>query len=263
MEDLLNRMKLDGWCVVEDVIPTDEVATVRAGVLTATEKHRNPHAPKNIGHLSGVINHDQSVAAYLADGRLMGLVETLLGPFPRVSFTTATTNEPGNVRGGWHADWPFNQRNAGHIPAPYPDAVMHLTTIWMLADFTPETGGTLVVSGSHRMSNNPTGGFGPDDLEPYPTEVNATGKAGDVLVMDSRLWHATAPNITNEPRVAIVIRYAPWWLDLSVLMPDSATRERMQSVTGKRENQVPAMPTGVYEGLPDNVKPLFAHWVDR
>lgn len=45
MEDLLNRMKLDGWCVVEDVIPTDEVATVRAGVLTATEKHRNPHAP--------------------------------------------------------------------------------------------------------------------------------------------------------------------------------------------------------------------------
>lgn len=263
MQNLLNRMKLDGWCVVEDVIPSAKVAEVREGVLAATAKHRNPHAPQNIGHLSGVINYDQSVAPYLANERLMKLVEALLGPFPRISFTTATTNEPGNARGVWHADWPFNQRNAGRIPTPYPDAVMHLTTIWMLADFTAETGGTLVVSGSHRMSNNPTGGFGPSDLEPYPTEVNATGKAGDVLVMDSRLWHATAPNITNTPRVAIVLRYAPWWLDLSVLMPGSATRERMQAATGQRENQVPPIPASVYKGLPDNVKPLFVHWVDR
>ena len=27
-----------------------------------------------------------------------------------------------------NADWPFNQKNAGHVPSPYPDAVMHLTT---------------------------------------------------------------------------------------------------------------------------------------
>ncbi|MEM7537378.1 MAG: phytanoyl-CoA dioxygenase family protein [Chloroflexota bacterium] len=262
MNNLRNRMEVDGWCVVENVIPTVEVAPIRTNILAATAKHRNPNAPKHIGHLSGVINYDQSLALYLADTRLMALVEAMLGPFSRISFTSATTNEPGNERGGWHADWPFNQRNAGCIPAPYPDVVMHLTTIWMLADFTAESGGTLVVSGSHRMSNNPTGGFGPSDLEPYPTEVNVTGKAGDVLVMDSRLWHATAPNITNEPRVAVVVRYAPWWLDLSILMPSSATRERMQAATGKRENQVPPMPAGVYEGLPNNVKPLFAHWVN-
>ena len=262
MQDLLDRMKLDGWCVVENVIPTGEVAAVRENILTATDAHRNPAAPKHIGHLSGVINYDQSFAPYLVNERLIGLIEALLGPNSRISFTSATTNEPGNARGDWHADWPFNQRNAGCILAPYPDIVMHLTTIWMLADFTAETGGTLVVSGSHRMSNNPTGGFGPGLLGPYPTEVNATGKAGDVLVMDSRLWHATAPNMSNRPRAAIVIRYAPWWLDLSVLMPGSATRERMQAATGKGENQVPPIPASVYAGLPDNVKPLFVHWVD-
>lgn len=252
-------MALDGWCVVEDVIPANEVPLVRKSVLAATEAHRNPTAPKHIGHLSGVINYDQSFAPYLVNEQLFGLVEALLGHCPRVSFTSATTNEPGNARGDWHADWPFNQRKAGCIAAPYPDAVMHLTTIWMLTDFTMETGGTLVVSGSHRMSNNPTGGFGPGLLEPYPTEVNATGKAGDVLVMDSRLWHATAPNTTSVPRAAIVIRYAPWWLDLSVLMPGSATRERMLAATGREENQVPPMPAKVYKGLPDAIKPLFAH----
>lgn len=111
------------------------------------------------------------------------------------------------------------------------------------------------------MSNNPTGGFGIGELDPYPTEVNATGNAGDVLVMDSRLWHATAANLTNTPRTAIVIRYAPWWLDLSVLQPGSATRQRLQQATGKGENQVPLVPASVYAGLPERVKPLFAHWV--
>jgi len=254
-------MQLDGWCVVEKVIPADAVVAVGDGVLAATAQHRNPNAPKQIGHLSGLINYAQSFAPYLADERLLGVIEGVLGPHVRISFTTATINEPGNERGGWHADWPYNQRNAGCLPAPYPDLPMHITTIWMLAPFSTTNGGTLVISGSHHMPNNPTGGFGIGELEPYPTEVNATGNVGDVLVMDSRLWHATAVNLTNTPRTAIVIRYAPWWLDLSVLQPGSATRQRLQQATGKGENQVPLVPASVYAELPAQVKPLFAHWV--
>ncbi|MFN8440473.1 MAG: phytanoyl-CoA dioxygenase family protein [Caldilineaceae bacterium] len=262
MNDLFTRMKLDGWCVVENVIPADEVAIVRQGVLTATAQHRNPNAPKNIGHLSGLINYDQSVAPYLANDRLLTLIEGVLGPHVRISFTTATINEPGNARGGWHADWPFNQRNAASILAPYADLPMHITTIWMLSDFSAANGGTLVISGSHHMPNNPTGDCGLAELEPYPTEVNACGKAGDVLVMDSRLWHATAANLTNEPRAAIVIRYAPWWLDLTVLRPDSLARQRLLQVTGKGENQVPLLPASVYAKLPETVQPLFVHWLE-
>ncbi len=261
MDTLRTRMQLDGWCVVEDVIPTAQVAAVRTAVVEATARHRNPNAPQHIGHLSGVINYDQSLAPYLADGRLLGIIEAILGPHVRISFTTATINEPGNARGDWHADWPFNQRNASCIPAPYPDVAMHITTIWMLSDFRADTGGTLVVSGSHHMNNNPTGSNSWAALAPYPTETNAAGKAGSVLVMDSRLWHATAPNLTNDPRVAVVVRYAPWWLDLSVLRPGSPTREHLLKTTGKHENQVPAMPPAVYEQLPDAAKPLFVHQV--
>lgn len=260
--DAQTRMHLDGWCIVEDVIPAHEVEAVRHATLETTSRHRNPKAPRNIGHLSGVINYDQSVAPYLATPHLLTLLEGILGPHVRISYTTATINEPGNARGGWHADWPFNQNNAGAIPAPYADRPMHITTIWMLSPFSAETGGTLVVSGSHHMPNNPTGGYGPAALEPYPTEINAIGKAGDVLVMDSRLWHATAPNMTDQPRVAIVVRYAPWWLDLSVLNPSSATR-KLLTATGRPENQVPPMPAPVYKGLPEQTKPLFAHWVDQ
>jgi hypothetical protein len=95
MSEYLTRMQLDGWCVVENVIPADEVAAVRSGILAATAQHRNLQAPKNIGHVSGVINYDQSVAPYLAEPHLLGLIEALLGPHVRVSFTTATTNGTG------------------------------------------------------------------------------------------------------------------------------------------------------------------------
>ena len=107
----------------------------------------------------------------------------------------------------------------------------------MISPFTHETGGTLVVPGSHRSTDNPSGQNGVDPLNPYPTDMQATGDAGSVLIFDSRTWHAAAPNETKNPRVSVVARYAPWWLNLDVLMPgfsgsdphggwDRETRER-------------------------------------
>ena len=52
--------------------------------------------------------------------------------------------------------------------------------------------------------------------ETFPTEINVTGPTGSVLLFDSRLWHSTSPNETDAPRVALAVRYAPWWLNLEV-----------------------------------------------
>ena len=262
LQQCLIRVAMDGFCVVENAVPAGEVVAVRQVVERVTEEYgRDAAKAKGIGHVPGFIRYDQSLAPYLAQPELMGLIVGLLGPETRVSFTTATINYPGNPRGGWHADWPFNQRNAGRIAAPYPDAVIHLTTLWMLSPFTKENGGTLLVPGSHRQPNNPTGDMGIDPAAPYPTEVNATGPAGSVLVLDSRVWHATAANATDEPRVSVVVRYAPWWLNTRVLMPGSAERERLLK-SGRTENDQPPLPVKVYENLPEMTKPLFAHWIE-
>lgn len=255
-------MEIDGWCVLDNIIPQERLNEVHDQTITSTNLNRNPDAPANIGHVSGFLKYDQSLGPFLTDFRLLNLVDALLGQHFRISFTTATINEPGNARGSWHADWPFNQRNAGHVPAPYPDVVMHLTTIWMLSSFDGENGGTLVVPGSHRASNNPTGDNGVDPDVPYPTELNVTGDAGSVLVMDSRLWHATAANTSKDSRVAVVVRYAPWWLNLKVLEPDSVDRRFLVDATGKKENLVPTLPQKVYDGLPAELKGLVYHWVE-
>jgi hypothetical protein len=261
LEDAVRHVQVDGWCVVEEIIPVDKVDAVRESVEATVAVYRRPDAPEGIGFVPGVISVNQSFAPYVADRYLLRLVEALLGEHVRISFTSAIVNYPGNKRGEWHADWPFNQRNAGHIPAPYPDAVIHLTTLWILSPFTTENGGTLIVPGSHHTTTNPTGNNGVDPLGSYPAETHVTGPAGSVLVMDSRLWHATAPNCSDRPRVALAVRYAPWWLNLEVLMPGSVERTRMVDETGKTENIVPPVPPHVYGALPDDVKPLYRHWV--
>ena len=260
-QQLLQRLRTDGWCVIEDVIPAEQVDGVRQQVEQSVAEHRDPQAPAGIGHVSGFIRVDQSLAPYLAAPPMLALAEAMLGSHVRISFTSATINYSGNARGGWHADWPFNQNNAGHIPAPYPDAVMHLTTLWMLAPFTADNGGTLIVPGSHRSNNNPTGDNGVDPMAPYPSEMQAVGPAGSVLVLDSRLWHATAPNSTEQPRVSVVVRYAPWWLNTQVLLPGSADRLHMVDAVGAKENKVPPVPPEVFAALPEEAKPLFRHWV--
>ncbi len=264
IEEQLLRLKLDGWCVVDAVIPEDEVRAVRESVAAATDRHNRPDAPSKIGHRTGLINYDQSFAPYLAAPRFLSLIKALLGSHARISFTSAMINYPGNARGTLHADWPFNQHNAGHIPAPYPDMVAHVTTLWMLSPYRVENGATIVVPGSHRMETNPSAAnCGHDEAVPYPTEIQVTGSAGSVLVMDSRMWHAAGANRSDEPRVAMAIRFAPWWLNLNGLMPGAKERARLQKETGLRENEVEAVKRDVFAGLPAAVKPLYEHWVEH
>ena len=46
-------------------------------------------------------------------------------------------------------------------------------------------------------------------MRPYPSEMQVKGAAGSVLIYDSRLWHAVASNQSDQPRVALIVRYGP------------------------------------------------------
>jgi hypothetical protein len=263
-EQLARQVGERGYCILPEVIPAAVVGAVCADVLGVDSAHSRPDASPNRGAVSGLINHTQSFTPYLADPRLLWLTTALLGEHVRISYTSTIISYPGAQRLKWHADWPFNQDNAGHIRAPYADVLVHLTSIWMLTDFTVENGATLIVPGSHRQSNNPTGGNGVDGMAPNPEEISITGPAGTVMVMDSRTWHATPSNHSEDTRVGLAIRWAPWWLNLDILMPGSDERARMvDEVEGAKDNQVPAVKPEVFARLSPAVKPLFRHWVDR
>ncbi len=278
IEEKLHQLKMNGYCVLEGIIPEDKIDAVRESVVTAQAAHHEKAEAElaktrsrghrvgvqGVANLRGVINETQTFAPYLADERIMAITDALFGSYVRISCTDCVINYPGNERGYWHSDWPYNQTNATHIPAPYPDTIMHLSTIWMLTPFGPETGGTYIIPGSHRTDDNPSaaGISGIDPDAPYPTETQASGPAGSVLLYDSRLWHAVPPNRSDTPRVAIIVRYAPWWLNLNPTQAGNPEHARMVIETDGKNYDSPLIRADVYESLPDNVKPLYRHWVE-
>ena len=264
LAEAVEHIRLRGFCVVEGLLSPEEAEPLRerlpkAGIYKYDPKSKAQADSQGFATGAGVINFDPSIASHLANRRILDIAEALLGSHVRVSVSGCVVNHPGTNRREWHADWPYNQGFEVCLPSPYPDLILQLATLWMLSPFRDDNGGTLVVPGSHRSSNNPTGDNGVEPYSPCPGELQVTGTAGSVLVYDSRLWHASGPNRSDSPRVALVARYVPWWLNLNPIISGSAEFEARKAVGGKKVYAVPPVSTQTFAALPDHAKPLFLH----
>ena len=264
LEEILHHLSTDGFCRLPEAIPREKVGHVRESVERTVQSEHD----RNSGG-AHLIEFDQSFAPYLTDERITEVARRLWGPYFRISFTRYVSQRPNldarpggpGQHGNWHSDWPYGQRYEGHVVSPYSiNTMMTFTTLWMLSPFTPETGATFVVPGSHKAGNNPTGGYGVAGDARYPTEHQITGEPGDVLLFDARTWHAAGINISDHTRSAMRICWVPWWLNVNILDPSSVERIPMEQA-GKGPFVVRPLPSGVYEILPEDVKPLFHHWV--
>jgi hypothetical protein len=82
-------------------------------------------------------------------------------------------------------------------------------TVWLLDDFTTENGALRVVPGSHRSGQRPQDVLAHPD-RPHLDEVLVTGRAGDLVVMNSHLWHGGTANRTEGRRLALHAFYCRW-----------------------------------------------------
>lgn len=130
----------------------------------------------------------------LLDADVLEHVRHVLGPrFKLSSLNARSANPRSEDRQPLHVD-------AGAVP----DAAGYwvCNTLWMLDDFTPENGSLRVVPGSHRWGQRPQDVLS-DPHQPHPAEVLVTGRAGDVVVMNSHVWHGGTENRTPHRRLAL------------------------------------------------------------
>ena len=276
-DEILNHLDVEGYAIIEGVIPASEIVQVRENVAAGLRQQREEAEEKasdirSKGHriggagiqaLPGIINDDQSFAPYLTDDRIINTLQSLFGDYHRITGMGAIANHPDNDRGYWHADWPYNQTNAAHIPAPYADTCIKLSSLWMLTEFNAHTGGTLVIPGSHRSQTNPSSGDLFDREAQHPAELQISAPAGSVMLFDSRLWHCVAKNHSDEPRYAINVSYAVWWLNLQPTRLDSAEYTQMVVETNGKPNVTPLIPASVFDSLPTKLQSLLRHWVEN
>jgi ectoine hydroxylase-related dioxygenase (phytanoyl-CoA dioxygenase family) len=74
-----------------------------------------------------------------------------------------------------------------------------LNMLIMVHDFTIENGGTLILPKSHLKEGEPTKEFWDKN------KISLTGKAGDLIIWNSNVYHASGINKTQSDRIAIPI----------------------------------------------------------
>ncbi len=262
IDEYVEQIRRDGYCVVENVIGADDVDSVRDDAIAVT--HEDKRYQPELGGIAvaqDLINSSQVFAPFLLSPPLIGVIRALLGPLPRVNSASALVTYPGNQQGDWHTDWPYSDEFKDYMPTPYPDLTMHLSTLWMLTSFNRMTGGTRIIPGSHRWGDSPQHREGFDLFSMHPEEVQVEGEAGSALVWDTRAWHAIAPNRSDERRVAIAARYEPWWLNSNPQV--NGTPERL-SMMGETEpsHGFTRVRAEVYESLPEDIQSLFVNNVE-
>jgi ectoine hydroxylase-related dioxygenase (phytanoyl-CoA dioxygenase family) len=95
----------------------------------------------------------------------------------------------------------------------------------MLDDFTEENGATHVLSGSHRLADQP-------GRRGFDRATRAVGPAGSIVVFNSNLWHAAGVNRSKAPRRALTIVFTRPSLKQQLDYPRARIRPGRSSVPG-------------------------------
>jgi len=143
IEAYLQSLRVQGFCVVERVIPEDQVSTVRESVHRGRqllqqdreaersrrlelERRRNPNAQIGDGPVRPPqapnaelcdIARNETFAEYLAEPRVLRVAKAMLDPHIRISQTEVNKSSKPTAealseeqlkRRGWHSDWPHD-----------------------------------------------------------------------------------------------------------------------------------------------------------
>jgi ectoine hydroxylase-related dioxygenase (phytanoyl-CoA dioxygenase family) len=134
---------------------------------------------------------------------------------------SANIATPGGAGGLLHADQVF-------VTEPWPaHEPQGVNVAWCLDEFTEDNGATRFVPGSHRLNRSPR----PEDGD---ASVPAIAPAGTMIAFESRLWHRTGANRTDDRnRAALFAWYSRtiyrtqenWFLSLSPWVLEGASDE--------------------------------------
>ncbi len=105
------------------------------------------------------------------------------------------------------------------------DFPIMLNCLIMVDDFTIDNGGTYLLPQSHLEERKPS------DEEFFAKAIQATGKAGDILVFNANVWHASAPNGTQSDRRAIPFTISKSFMKQLLDYPRAIGYDRMQTFT--------------------------------
>lgn len=185
-----------GFTVLEGLLTEAEANDAREKVLARLDQAA--HDDDGIMRLPNLLAWEAGFEKLVCHPRLLALAQRMLGKDARLAAVGGRVLMPDCDLGGLHVDYPYWAMDPG-MPVEPP---LMMQVIWMLEPFNEENGGTWVAPGSQAW------GRYPEESQFKAGAIQAAGNAGDAVVSHGLLWHRTAINRADKPRVALLINYS-------------------------------------------------------
>ena len=112
---------------------------------------------------------------------------------------------------------------------PYDSShVFFMQCAILLEDQHEANGCTVLVPGSHRSNEYAA-------QTSFDTAVALEGRAGDLVVWDSRIWHGAKENTTGGTRWSIIGTFCRWWIKQAFDIPGNLPQEIFDELTDEEK----------------------------
>lgn len=220
--DLSERFDRDGWVLLDRIVASDLLSRLRGDLEAAYTSQRTIQIRNSVGDgTNGTVHHlpiaGGSFLEFL-DRRFCGeLLDAFFGGPSILNTFGGVLNQPDDLSyvGRVHRDL---RSFSGTLP-------LMAQLLVMLDDFTEENGATYLLSGSHRMPDQPE-----DDLF-FRDAIRAVAPAGSIVVFNSNLWHAAGPNRSRGPRRALTLAFTKPFMKPQLDYPRALGYERVASLS--------------------------------
>lgn len=215
-DSIVEEIRIMGYSVIGGVLGDSDLDLVREKIDQVYERQVSEIGGRlKLGEINDLnlvrllLAYDDLFLTLATNAVVLQVVEQLLGDYFILSQQNAIINPPddGDYQSSWHRDLSYQ-----HFVSTRPLAV---SALFCIDDFSPETGGTHVLSCSHKFEPFPSEQF----VKKYEHCVSA--KAGSVLVFDAMLYHRAGANTSKVNRRALNHLYTLPFLKQQISIPQA------------------------------------------
>ena len=183
LNNQIQHIKEQGYAVIKNAITEEFADEVRETSQRAVSAHGG-------NQLQWMLYQGLPLERLAQNAPLMTLIDATLGRGAVIASLSAIVRGPGPGQIPLHNDYSM-------IPEPYPDFAMTGVGVWALEDWTPASGPTWIVPGSHLTRRAPRPGE--DVSQAVPIEM----PKGSVVYFTHGVWHWQGDRSEAGERVTI------------------------------------------------------------
>jgi ectoine hydroxylase-related dioxygenase (phytanoyl-CoA dioxygenase family) len=214
VDSLLAQVQAEGYVIIPDLIPADEMAHIKEATLPLLEHDgRTEFEGFKTRRIYSVIEKTLELNPLMEHPLVLALLDRILMPNYLLSQLQAINILPGEIQQPLHHD-------DGFYPLLRPRPPIGAATIWAIDDFTEENGATLVIPRSHLWGNVQTADIDTNEFVP------AVMPSGSAIFFLGTLWHCAGANNSSASRMAATAQYCEPWARQQENYSLAVSRER-------------------------------------